>query len=192
MFGEIQMGDELKFKNTIKTILQQGKWVERIYLFSNGGAMPAALNIGEQVYTLRISTFAPIDWRNPGQPHHFVCQAGTVNLHYFPDLHSGDARCNCASACFFIWAGGRGRNGGVLGIHRIKLDPKMFGQLASTEAEKLYNRAMDEDKEYLKMMGIPESIALLAFSVGSDDIRYLTPQEYGPLIGFAPPTWKSL
>lgn len=101
MFGEIKPGDELKFKDTVKTITQEGKWVERIYLFSPGGAMPAALSIGEQVYTLRISTFAPLDWRHPGQPKHFVCQAGTINLHYFPDKNSGDPRCTCASACFF-------------------------------------------------------------------------------------------
>jgi hypothetical protein len=138
MLGGIEMGDDVKFKEMVRTIVQQGQWIERIYLFSTGGKMPAALSIGEQIYTLRINTYAPLDYRNPGQPRHFICQAGAVNWHYFPDSKSGDARCNCASACFFIWAAGRGRNGNALGIHRIRFDEETCGRLSSTDAKGLY------------------------------------------------------
>jgi len=190
--GEIKLGDELKFKKFVQSIVQQGKWIERIYLISPGGAMPAALSIGEQIYLLRMSTFAPIDWRNTGQPRHFICQAGTVNMEYFPDSHRGNPQCTCASACFFIWAAGRGRNGGVLGIHRIKFDRSTYAQLPTSQAESLYNGAMQVAKAYLHKMGIPDNIADLSFSIGSDDIRYLTPQEYGPLIGIGTPYLEEL
>jgi hypothetical protein len=193
LLGEIKNGDEVKFKEEVKLLTQQGKWLDRVYLYSGGGALPAAMNIGDQIYLLRASTFAPIDWRNAGQPRHFMCQGiGGVNIQYYPESHVGDARCMCASACFFIWAAGRGRNGNALGVHRIKFDPEMFGKLPTSEAETLYNQAMERAKAYLHKMGIPLSIADLSFSVGSNDIRYLTPQEYGPLVGIGTPYLEEL
>lgn len=100
LFGEILPGDEVKVRNEIRTIIAQRKWIERVYVISPGGAMSAALNIGEQIYTLRASTFAPINTSSPGQPHHFVCQGHGPSLEYYPELHRGDPRCTCASACF--------------------------------------------------------------------------------------------
>lgn len=192
ILGELVAGDEVKFRNLVNSVIQQDKWIERVVTYTMGDAVPTAMNIGEQVYTLRAGAWAPLDWGGSNEPKHFICQEGGLNLENFPDSHKGDPRCTCTGACFFIWAAGRGRNGGVVGISGIRFDPKSYGRLSVADAKSLYDRTRDEDEKYLQKMGIPDAIAELPFMVGSENTWYLKSQEVAPLVGIASPYIREL
>jgi hypothetical protein len=192
ILGELTAGDDVKFKNTVASVLQQGKWIEHVATYVSGDDLDTAEKIGEQIFTLRAGAWAPLDYGGANQPKHYICQEANINIESFPDSHKGDARCTCVGACFFMWAAGRGRNGGVVGIRAVRMDPKTYGLLSVTEAEKSYERAKDGGEGYLRKMGIPDEFARLPFSIGASYIWFLKPQDVASLTGIASPYAEAL
>lgn len=199
--GEIERGDEEKLRNLILEQLKQKKRPKALHVYSAGGNLQAAMEIGRHVYTLQLRTVAPrltsragtadarqskSDQRecdipgNVGQGQAGV-SASSRTLTFDPRSGVGDGRCVCASACFFIWAAGMERIGDAILIHRPSFEPKEFATVSLTEARSLYNRLLPMADKYLREMGIPESLSTRALSIGSDRAEYLTTEELSRL-----------
>ena len=105
ILGKLEVGDETTFKQTVLSLIRDGRYVSGVKLFTPGGSVYAATNIGEQIRTVKGSTEAPTLLSN--KPGERWCQIDykTV-LRYNPGTRTGDPRCECASACFLIWAAG--------------------------------------------------------------------------------------
>src|SRR6185369_3256103 len=67
---------------------------------------------------------------------------------YDPRYGIGDARCTCASACFFIWAAGAEREGDVIMIHRPYVDPQQYAMLGADEAQAAYKKLADKVRDF--------------------------------------------
>jgi hypothetical protein len=98
-----------------------------------------------------------------------------------PVSRRGDARCECASACFFIWAAGAIRSGNVVGIHRPSFDPARFSTLPPSEARTQYDSLMRASKSYLAKVGISQELINRVFSIDSTKVAYLGPEELSRL-----------
>lgn len=98
-----------------------------------------------------------------------------------PSNGEGDARCTCASACFFIWAAGSRRDGGVVEIHRPYFNPVEYATLKPSEARSAYDGLISLSKEYLNMMGVPDGIIARMFSISSAAASYLSVEEMAGL-----------
>jgi hypothetical protein len=97
------------------------------------------------------------------------------------------SNCECASACFLIWASGVGRFGDVVGVHRWRFNSKgWFSNLTITEAVKLYAELSAGIKAYLQEMNVPENIVNLMFSASSAEMTYLEPNDIRQLANADP------
>jgi hypothetical protein len=98
-----------------------------------------------------------------------------------PKSQRGDARCECTSACFFIWAAGAVRFGDVVGVHRPTFDPTEFSKLSASEARARYDALTEASKSYLTKIGISQELINRVFATSSTNIAYLSQQELGML-----------
>lgn len=185
ILGKIEHGDEIQFKKTVLDLITRGYWVSMVKIYSPGGSTYTALDIGRQIRTLKASTVAPTLFTRPAGLRGCYMPSGQ-RMDFDTRTGQGDRRCECASACFLIWAGGYGREGGVVGIHRPYFDAKDFAALSSEVAETQYEVAAEGVKSYLMSMDIPDYLIRLMFSYSSANIRYLTKQELEPISGLPP------
>lgn len=194
LIGKLEKGDAAKFKEAVASIKSKGAWLGQVDTYVQGDENAEAMMIGEQIYALRANTVAPLDLGYSSKPKHLICQTGLrgPKIENYPGTHKGDARCACTGACFFVWASGRGRNGSAVGLRGLKFDPKSFGQLSTSDAEAEYNRVKQVQRAFLLKVGISEQLAELPFTLGSDEIRYLSTDEVKSLVGIASPYLKEL
>ncbi len=194
LLGQLEKGDAVKFKEAVANIKAKGAWLEQVNTYLQGDDNAEAIKIGEQIYALRANTIAPLDWGGSDEPKHFICEAGVrdLSIENYPETHKGDARCTCTGACFFVWASGRGRSGSAIGVRGLKLDPKIYGQLSTSDAEAVYNRAKQDQKAFLLRVGISGQLAALPFTLDSNEIRYLSTADVTPLMGIASPYLREL
>jgi len=187
ILGKIESDDDERFRKIIVSELQKGHWIGLVRTYSPGGDTTAAMRIGEQIRTLRASTVAPSRMDSPAGLR--VCLTSVISqgsMQYSELDGTGDPRCECASACFLIWAAGEGREGDVLGLHRMRFTDPMFAGVPTDTARLLYERAIQEGMGYLRKMGIPENIIQLNFGTSSGNLRYLSKQEVQPMLGLSP------
>jgi hypothetical protein len=181
IIGQIESGDEEKFRRLAVATIKNGYWIGMVRIFSPGGNVEAAIGIGEQIRSMRASTIAPMLMDQPSGLR--LC---ITDIFSPPNMHtlqfdtrtgSGNRNCDCASACFLIWAAGVGRQGNVVGMHRPFFNPKEFAGLTAEEANRRYAVVIDHQKTYLNKMGIPPYFSDLLFAHSSQQMRYLTKQE---------------
>lgn len=178
MVGQIEPGDEKVFRETVLKHLRQGNWIGMVYVFSTGGNVNAAIEIGEQVRVLKASTVAPTLFDRPrGQRACMSPIFPTAPLYFDTLSGKGDRRCDCASACALIWAAGYGQQGNVVGLHRPHFDPAQFGKLSPAEAQEQYNFMLQRVEGYLKRMNFPERLIRVMYATSSQDIYYLSKTE---------------
>jgi hypothetical protein len=176
--GLIKPGDGDKFKEFILSEIRNGHLISALYLNTPGGNVPAALQIGEQVRLLGIATQAPSKFSDGA-----YCYHGAI------DRQSTANGCECASACFLIWASGTGRFGTYVGIHHPYYTGDSYKNLDPAEAEKQYTEMSDNVVSYLKEMGIPGDIRNKMLRYMSYDIYYLSSDELEALRPMPP--WLS-
>lgn len=88
----------------------------------------------------------------------------------------------CASACVLILASGVVRSVyeppmGRIGVHAMSPADDAFGGLPPEKAAQAYDRVKKLVNEYLRQMGIPESLYNLMYSIPSYDVRWLSRDE---------------
>jgi hypothetical protein len=183
MWGKIEPEDGVKFREIATGLARQGLLIYRVNIFSNGGSVAAAKSIGDQIRTLNAITQAPFRFydRRNGQ---WVQRRQTS---CWLDQKFGDAvmsqpgeklqPCDCASACFLIWASGISRMGNHVGVHRFYFDREYFGSLPVTEAQTQYARAEDDFRGYLSKLNVPTTIVDRLFATDSKSMYYLSKSE---------------
>lgn len=159
--GKIEKGDFENFKQVVEDNKRKNKWIIRVDLVSSGGDVIEAIKIGKLIRYYFIPTSAP---------HYF---AGEPFCWGLSEEQHENGECNCASACFLIWAAGIDRKGDVLGLHRPYFSKEYFEGLSASEAQKKYVTMSNDVRIYLTNMGIPENIIERMFATGSDEIIYI-------------------
>jgi len=187
VWGPIIGGDDQKFKATVMPYLQRGYVLFQVSIFTIGGDVDTAEAIGDQIRMLQARTVAPKVFANePGYAAcWFVADTSYGSVGYMPQTNykrdlstnAGASWCDCASACFLIWASGVTREGNFVGIHRFRFNELSFGTLPPDQAKKQYEQAEDKFKAYLKKLDVPDTILDVLFATPSTSMHYLKKAE---------------
>jgi hypothetical protein len=182
------------FKEKILSLLHDGKLISTVQLYSPGGNTEEAKRIAEQIRTLRARAKSPtsdgatrICRLDPKITDEGETQDGPLGrLVYNPSTKQGDSRCECASACTLAWAGGVGREGDVIGVHRYgHWEPDKFRGYSTEEARRYYEKVTEYEK-WLRTMGTSESFIKLFKATPNFKVRYLTKSELEEMDNFPP------
>jgi hypothetical protein len=170
--GKIEEGDYEKFLEAALVtgpglgIGGDAHGLMEIALDSPGGDAVEAIKIGRLVRSLQWSTSAPIKLSERG-----LCRVGQESG-YRND-------CNCASACYLIYAGGIYRSGSFLGVHRVFVEREYLAEMSLIEAAKISQNIENLTNSYLDEMGAPESVKSKIKKTSSKSISILTKDEIG-------------
>lgn len=175
--GPIVYGDAKKFEDLAVMWGKRGFWIGYVRLWSPGGSVSEALQIGRQIRMMKAATGAP-RLMDDGITRRCVRKTPVDmevrDIYWNTRTKQGDSGCDCASACFLIWVAGVGRFGNVLGVHRPSFDAKYFAGLTPTEASQVYERMSGEVSDYLREMDVAQPIIDRMFAFSSSEMDYLS------------------
>jgi hypothetical protein len=157
--GEINPGDYEK----VRSLINEG--ATKIDLISRGGDLVEAMKIGRLLHLHLIKTQAPTLVRDVSGRRKFVF------LHGHGSSCGPQSNCVCASACFFVWAGGIEREGTAIGLHRPSFNTDYQGTAAKAELQ--YERAIWGAREYLEQMEVPTQYIDLMLRTKSSEIVFI-------------------
>jgi hypothetical protein len=171
--GAIEQGDSAKFVEALKA---NHPFVDMVDLWSSGGSVEEAIKIGRLIRTNLIETAAPVDYSDKpvGRGWYFrgelVPGCPEINRRTPPK----GVGCQCASACFLIWAAGIERHGSSLGLHRPTITSTSFATMPPDRASLMYRGLLVDINKYLSEMEISPRFAEFMIDTSSKDIRWLT------------------
>lgn len=190
IFGPIVSGDDALFRSLALANLRAGKLIGAVRIFSPGGQVEPATNIGAQIRLLQAETAVPL-FNGSKRTCHIdtaISKAGqSVGgalgiMTYDAATREGDPRCECESACSLIWAAGVGRNKGFVGVHRFSVGG--YANLTMEKAKEVYERELASFRGYLVSMGTPEAVINSLLSTSSAGMRYLNTDELSQMENF--------
>jgi hypothetical protein len=179
--GLLAKGDAAKFHDLIAWyyhILSDYPVIRFVILRSNGGDVTEAMAIGRDIRKLLLETEGPdLDFKvaDPqtrtymGGDYALCTENGLPGSEYTGSRFKG-TECSCTSACFLIYAAGARRSLSYVGIHRVYLDRKTYGDMGLDEAAKTYARIKQPLTEYLNEMGVSRRYADIMLQTSSQDI----------------------
>jgi hypothetical protein len=177
--GRIDDGDDVKFKEMLVEAINRGEQIARVSIYSVGGRVSPAMNIGRYVQTMHLSTVAPqivpLLGRHTCDIH--TTSGRTTVLEYEPLRNRGDPRCMCAGECFLVWAAGSVRYGDAVQIHRITAHAEDGAKRSDAHATDTRSSSHKIIEEYLREMGIPETTIGRMFNIAPDKMEHLTKDE---------------
>lgn len=144
--GEIQQGDAESFVEMVRA--GRGR-IRNVFLYSSGGNLHEAMRIGRHIRELALVTYSA-----QGD----FCAAESAD------------NCICASACFFVHAGGVELYGSNLIVHRPYFDPEQFAELSFSSARQAYDTMLADSQIYLEDMGVPDLLIEAVYETPSSDI----------------------
>ena len=165
--GPIVKGDFKRFQYFVFAFPARTVW-----LASPGGDIAEAIMIGQLVRRLKMNVWAP---------ERMLIKRG-IQLVVISDHYNN----LCASACFFIYAAGTSREGDVLGVHRPRITQEDLKTMTIDQAAFRQTNASDIASEYLRKMGIPNSIIEKESTTKPNDIQWLSDDEVKSLSGYIP------
>jgi hypothetical protein len=189
LWGKIEPGDDQKFREIVLPLLKNGYLVYKINLFTGGGSIAAAKGMADQIRILQTRTVAPTRFSDIVNNRRvernypscwFDKQMGTGVV---PNPIERQDWCNCASACFIVWASGMVREGNHVGVHRIYyLDDQgnrapRFGNMPGPAAREEYLKDQKAVQLYLESLDVPKTISDIMWATDSDNMHYLTRAE---------------
>jgi hypothetical protein len=186
LWGEIVTGDEAKFRSLITPYIQRGYILFKVNIFTIGGDVGAAMSIGNQIRLLRSRTVAPsrfariVDDQRVVNPYPSCWFDQKFGTSIGPQPVERAPWCDCASACFLIWASGIVREGNHVGVHRtyyLKEDGRKFGNMSGPEAQRMYQAQQQNFQQYVDALDVPRSISERLWATGSQSMHYLTQDE---------------
>lgn len=84
----------------------------------------------------------------------------------------------CFSACVFVLSAGVERTiDGVIGLHRPYFDKSYFANLTSIEAQAKYETLRDNSEDYLRKMGVKQTLIERMFETDSTNVDILSKHE---------------
>jgi len=170
--GEIVSGDSEHFASLLRA---NHPFLDRLLLWSPGGSVEEAMEIGRLARKAMLITQAP----NTGIG--LDDGSGELISTFGMDEFCKGIACNCASACSLIWAAGIERDGGAVGLHRPSIESTSFGNLPSDQASRMYRSLLADINAYLSEMEIPLSVVEAMTDTSSAGIRWLTIKESNSL-----------
>jgi len=180
IIGDIEDGDAMKFQ----LLLAESDFVRQVILVSKGGSLAEAMVIGRMI---RQNFIATKDAGGITPSNRCGAALSVLDESENPMTRTQERNdCACYSACFVIWVGGIPRRGeplrasdgrGGLGIHRPRFNSKFFSGLTATEAETQYDLLVEDTKNYLKEMDVPNYLIEKMFSVSSSNMYLLSREE---------------
>ena len=163
--GPIVIGDQAKLYDLV---LQNHPFLDRVLLWSPGGLVDEALNMGRLIRKGLIKTEAPLNVS--GGPD------GRLSHPDNSEICSGTT-CHCADACFFIWASGIERSGNALGIRRPTTTSTSFASLPPDRASVPYRQLMLNIAGYLRDIEIPQRFVDLMSETSSRDMHWISNED---------------
>jgi hypothetical protein len=82
--------------------------------------------------------------------------------------------CNCASACFLIWASGIERFGNAVGLHRPTTNSADFTDLPPDRGSSTYREMLSGIEQFLLEMEVPQRFIDKMTSTASNNVSWLT------------------
>ena len=175
IYGTIRAGDDEKFFGTVWTLYEERNChTDYVDLISEGGDLATAMRIGHQIRALHATTKAPAKMSSWPLPICHIRKPGAEFLGI-------SAQCVCASACFFLWAGGSQRFGEAVQIHRPYFDQEQYRDVPANNAYAAYAELVRKSKSYLEEMGVPTALSDRMFSINSQNASFLTSEKIEPL-----------
>jgi hypothetical protein len=178
--GKIETGDAATF---LKILGSNHPFVKAIILWSPGGSVVEAVKIGRIIRKYMLTTKAPFEIGDPVNVGNGALFDPRDDRLFDPrDDHLYQLRarhlcegtsCNCASACFLIWASGIERHGNALGLHRPTTRSTYFTDLPPDQASATYRRVLSDIETYLSEMEIPRRYIEKLTDTSSDNISWL-------------------
>lgn len=194
LWGTIEHGDDNKFRSILLPYIKAGDILFKVNIFSVGGDVQAAMGIGDQIRTARGMTIGPMKMAQ--FVDRVAVPTGEIQCWFYSSMdgivannwpnhqisrntltNNGPRWCECASACFLIWASGMARDGSWIGVHRFRFNEMFYGNLSPMQAESLYSSAEKQYREYVRRLNVPESIIDRMFATPSSEMYYLSPDE---------------
>lgn len=170
--GKIDVGDYVVVRSFLRNESNFKKITNGVFLASPGGNVREALKIGYLIRALQLSTEAP---SIPPREKRAIGSSA-----FSPGDLTNPQNFQCSSACFLIYVAGVERKLnwiGRLGIHQPRLQAKPLG--ASESDTKIASIEMHGAiKIYLDKMDVPNKYLELIYSVPSNDVRWITQQEF--------------
>jgi hypothetical protein len=180
MWGDIRAGDDEKFHALILPYLRTGHIVFQVNIFSQGGDVQAAMNLGHRIRILQTRTVtayneAKIIDNQKVLTNDALCtfqeeSGGGIGIKFV----RGQSWCSCESACFLVWGSGMTRQGGRIGIHRFYWKGQEFGNLPAQKARELYESRQTVFRDYVKEMNVPATIIDRLFATDSHNMYFLS------------------
>jgi hypothetical protein len=179
--GRIDAGDYIVVRGFLRNESNFKKITNGVFLASPGGNVREALKIGYLIRALQLSTEAP---SIPPREKRAIGSSA-----FSPGDLTNPQNFQCSSACFLIYVAGVERKLnwiGRLGVHQPYLQAKPFG--ASEADTKIASIDMrGAIKVYLDKMDVSNKYLELIYSVPSNDVRWITQQEFDmDLRGYIP------
>jgi hypothetical protein len=179
--GRIEPGDAAKFAQLVRN---SRPFLHEVALWSPGGSVDEAIKIGRLIRKGLMVTSAPSNtsakaiYLDPvsGLPEK---RSGWGSLHDVRGCEGTD--CNCASACFLIWAAGVERSGSVLGVHRPTIASTAFSTLPPARAAVSYRHLLSEIGKYLDEMEVARRLIEIMTDTSSHEVRWLADDEASAL-----------
>jgi len=185
--GEIAHEDVIEFRRTVMGYLRHPEGqglLHRVIIYSPGGDLKAAMAIGHHIRRLNLSTKGP----QLGYGYFFgdysdaTCTIRGKVVEYNRQSGTGDPRCTCASACFFLWAAGAWRVKSQILIHRPYFNKEDYRDLSVDDAKKVYDEIMLYAQSYLDKMGISQLLIEKLFTVSSATVEPLSAEDQEALM----------
>lgn len=177
--GAIEIGDSVKFAQLLQ---RNHPFLDHVLLWSPGGSVEEAMQIGRLIRKDLLYTEAPEDLRQTNPPAgQGILKVDLLTAIVGVPLLSNDVcvgvNCHCASACFLIWSAGAMRRGSALGLHRPAIQSTSFAALPPDRASVLYRQLLMNINSYLNEMEVPRRFIEVMTDTSSSDIRWLNGYE---------------
>jgi hypothetical protein len=141
--------------------------LDTVLLWSPGGSVEEAFKIGHLIRKGLLDTWAPFNTEMVNGWGHLSSYSDSKTICRGID-------CNCASACFLIWAAGVDRSGDALGLHRPTIESTQFASLPPDRASVLYRELLADIGKYLTDMEVPPRFIEAMTGTSSADMWWLS------------------
>jgi hypothetical protein len=166
--GALRSGDSEIF---LKVLSVHHPFVRTVLLWSPGGSVVEAMKIGRMVRKNMLKTWAPTELDANGLGHLYDPTSDPLSRNT-RDLCDGEG-CNCASACFLIWASGIERYGSALGLHRPTTNSTDFTDLPPDRGSSAYREILSGVEQFLLEMEVPQRFIDKMTGTASNNVSWL-------------------
>jgi hypothetical protein len=160
--GTIERGDCEIFRNIAKSHFPN---ITKVVICSSGGDFYESMKIGRLIRQLELETSIPDS-------------DGVVNFLMKKFGHLQDPKhLTCASAAFFIHAGGVIRRGDIIFVHSPYIKREYLSKMSKEDAAKAFSILQKDAADYMNEMGVPKPFQEYVFNTPSDTVKQIPKED---------------